>query len=541
MVYNYHMNNWYENAVIYQIYPRSFMDSNGDGIGDLEGIISKLDYIKSLGVDGIWLSPIYQSPMKDFGYDISDYRAIDPIFGSMDDFDLLVSKAHKLGLKVMMDMVLNHSSDKHNWFEQSKLRNGKYTDFYVWKDSKPNNWMGCFGGSAWEYDETRGQYYLHSFLKEQPDLNWHDEECRKAIFNEVRYYLDKGVDGFRLDVINMVGKDPEFRSNPYMLGETPRPYDMQNHIYDRNTPYTHEYIRQLRKVIDEYSDRALLGEISVQGRGQMEQSASYMGENNDELQLCFEFSLVKQPLKARNIRKVASRWYELCSIEKGRIPCWVLSNHDVPRAITRVHNNVETARMLAMYLVIQRGVSVVYFGEELGMQSKGFPKSEIQDPVGIKYWPFHKGRDGERRPMQWNSSENMGFSLAKPWLEPNYTPNWKDLTVEHEETDPNSMLNLYRALIRLKKERTEISDTDAVFSNTVPSGVLAYSFTDKGSGKCTAVVLNMSSREERIDLKEVAPGVDGLEVAIKSLDKVAAAVEKGAIKLPAGFGVVLTN
>ncbi len=535
------MSNWYENAVIYQIYPRSFMDSNGDGIGDLEGITSKLGYIKDLGVDGIWLSPIYQSPMKDFGYDISDYRAIDPIFGTMDDLDNLIGEAHKLGLKVMMDMVLNHSSNLHKWFEKSKLREGKYTDFYIWKDSIPNNWKGCFGGSAWEYDKTRGQYYLHSFLKEQPDLNWHDEECRKAIFDEVRYYLDKGIDGFRLDVINMVGKDPEFRSNPFMFGETPRPYDMQNHIYDRNTPYTHKYIRQLRKVIEEYSDRALLGEISVQGRGQMEQSASYMGENNDELQLCFEFSLVKQALKAGNIRKVASRWYDLCSMEKGRIPCWVLSNHDVPRAITRAHNKEEIARQLAMYLIIQRGVSVVYFGEELGMMSKPFPKKEIQDPVGIRYYPFHKGRDGERRPMQWDCSENMGFSLVKPWLEPNYSEGWRHLTVEHEKTDPSSMLNLYKALIRLRKERSEIASNDAVFADEVPSGVLAYSFTDKASGKCTAVVLNMSGKNRVVDLGAVAPGVEGLSVAVRSQNSVEVVPENGGIQLPSGFGAVLTN
>ncbi len=517
------------------------MDSNGDGIGDLNGITSKLPYIKSLGVDGIWLSPIYQSPMKDFGYDISDYRAIDPIFGDMEAFDTLVSEAHKLDLKVMMDMVLNHSSNLHKWFEKSKLREGKYTDFYIWKDSIPNNWKGCFGGSAWEFDKTRGQYYLHSFLKEQPDLNWHDEQCRKAIFDEVRYYLDKGVDGFRLDVINMVGKDPEFRSNPFMFGETPRPYDMQNHIYDRNTPYTHEYIRQLRKVIEEYDDRALLGEISVQGRGEMEQSASYMGDDNDELQLCFEFSLVKQALKASNIRKVASRWYELCSMEKGRIPCWVLSNHDVPRAITRAHNNVEMARMLAMYLIIQRGVSVVYFGEELGMQSKSFPKSKIQDPVGKRYWPIHKGRDGERRPMQWDCSENMGFSSAQPWLEPNFSKDWRHITVEQEENDHDSMLNLYRALIRLRKERVEISCNDAVFSTKVPKGVLAYSFLDKASGKCTAVVLNMSRANNEVDVDDFSQGAKGLRITIKSHSRVKVVSKDNRLQLPAGFGAILTN
>ena len=530
---------WYENAVIYQIYPRSFKDSNGDGIGDLKGITDSLPYIKSLGVDAIWLSPIYKSPMKDFGYDVEDYRAIDPVFGTMEEFDQLVSSAHELGLKVMMDMVLNHSSDMHKWFQQSKLRDRKYSNFYIWNDKVPNNWKACFGGSAWTYDKTRGQYYLHSFLKEQPDLNWHDDQCRQAIFNEVRYYLDKGVDGFRLDVINAVGKDPQLRSNPFMFGETPRPYDMQNHVHDRNTEYTHEYIRQLRKVIEEYDDRALLGEIMIQGKGQMEQSASYTGKDNDELQLCFEFSMVKQHINARNLRSVAGKWYELCSGSKGKTPCWVLSNHDVPRAITRAGNNAETARMLAVYLLIQRGASVIYFGEELGMQSRNVPRKDLQDPLGMRYWPIYKGRDGERRPMQWDFSENMGFSTARPWLEPNYTPDWRHLTVQAQESDPDSMLSLYRKLIRLRNQRTEISRSDAVFSDDVPSGVLSYRFENDGS--CTAVVLNMSRKQQKIRLDDIAPGVADLKIALSTHSRVKAYVKDGCILLPSGLGVVLTN
>ena len=530
---------WYENAVIYQIYPRSFRDSNGDGVGDLRGITESLPYIKSLGVDGIWLSPIYKSPMKDFGYDVEDYREIDPVFGSMEDFDDLVSKAHELGLKVMMDMVLNHSSDMHKWFQLSKLRDSKYSSFYIWNDTVPNNWKACFGGSAWTYDPARGQYYLHSFLKEQPDLNWHDEECRQAIFGEVRYYLDKGVDGFRLDVINAVGKDPLLRSNPFMFGETPRPYDMQNHLYDRNTEYTHEYIRQLRKVIDSYDDRALLGEIMIQGKGQMEQSASYTGRDNDELQLCFEFSLCKQRLNARNIGNVARKWYGLCALDKGKTPCWVLSNHDVPRAITRAGNDDNTARMLAMWLLIERGVSVVYFGEEIGMQSRDLPRSQMKDPLGLRYWPLFKGRDAERRPMQWDCSENMGFSTARPWLEPNYTGDWKQRTVENQEKDPGSMLALYRNIIRLRKERTEIGRTDAVFCDDVPDGVLSYRFVK--DGRCTAVVLNMSGRECRTSMEKTAPGIGGLKVALTSRNDVAVTVREDCLLIPPYSGVILTN
>ena len=530
---------WYENAVIYQIYPRSFQDSNSDGIGDLRGIVRRLPYIKSLGVDAVWLSPIYRSPMKDFGYDVSDYRQIDPIFGSMEDFDALVSEAHKLGLRVMMDMVLNHSSDKHEWFQKSRVKEDPYTDFYIWRDSVPNNWKACFGGSAWTFDEQRGQYYLHSFLKEQPDLNWHDETCRNAIFDEVRFYLDKGVDGFRLDVINAVGKDPELKSNPFMFGETPRPYDMQNHIYDRNTSYTHEYIRQLRSVIEEYDDRALLGEIMVQGKGQMEQSASYTGENNDELQLCFEFSLCKRPLTAKNLRKVARRWYELNPIDKGKTPCWVLSNHDVPRAITRAGNRDYMGRLLAVYLLMQRGCSVVYFGEELGMQSKDFPRKEIQDPLGKQYWPIMKGRDAERRPMQWDFSANMGFTDAKPWLEPNYTRDWRHLTVESQEIDRDTMLALYRNLIELRKSRTEISLSDAFFPAGLASSVLAYSFSK--DGRCTAVVLNMGTKTQRIKIDTLASGVSDLTVALSTYNRVNVYVKDDILTLPAGLGVVLTN
>ena len=530
---------WYENAIVYQIYPRSFQDSNSDGIGDLKGIVQRLDYIKNLGVDAIWLSPIYKSPMKDFGYDVSDYRQIDGIFGSMEDFETLVGEAHKLGLRVMMDMVLNHSSDQHEWFQKSRERVDPYTDFYIWNDKVPNNWKACFGGSAWTFDEKRGQYYLHSFLKEQPDLNWHDDTCRNAIFDEVRFYLDKGVDGFRLDVINAVGKDPYLKSNPFMFGTTPRPYDMQNHIHDRNTEYTHHYIRELRKVIDAYDDRALLGEIMIQGKSQMEQSASYTGENNDELQLCFEFTMCNKSLTARNLRKVAGKWYELNPIEKGKTPCWVLSNHDVPRAITRAANDELVARMLAVYLIMQRGCSVIYFGEELGMQSKDFSRKEIQDPLGKRYWPIMKGRDAERRPMQWDYSENMGFSDVKPWLRPNYTKDWRHLTVEGEEIDRTSMLGLYRSLIALRKSRSEISGSDAIFCNNVPSDTLAYRFVKED--RCTLVILNMGRRQRTFKLDTLAPGIPGLKVALNTYNRVNSYVKDGCITISNGLGVVLTN
>ena len=328
-----------------------------------------------------------------------------------------------------------------------------------------------------------------------------------------------------------------------MFGETPRPYDMQNHIYDRNTEYTHMYVKELRKVLDSYPERAMVGEIQVQGRGQMEQSASYMGENNDELQMCFEFSLMKQRLNAKNMRAVARRWYELCSLEKGRVPCWVLSNHDNPRAITRAGGDENYARLLAMYLILQRGAGVVYYGEEIGMQSKDFPRKEIQDPVGKRYWPVEKGRDGERRPMQWDCSENMGFSKAKPWLEPNYSKDWRHCTVENQEADISSLLNLYRALIRLKKERPEIAGSDAVFTEKVPSGILAWSF--EKDGKKTAVILNMSGKTRTVRLDDIQGYAQGMKIRLFSNARVNSFIRRSAegdsIMLPMHYGVVLTN
>lgn len=527
---------WFDNAIIYQIYPRSFMDTNSDGVGDIRGVIEKLDYIKSLGVDAIWLSPIFESPMKDFGYDISDYKSIDPVFGSMEDLKTLVRLSHEKGLRVMLDMVLNHSSDQHEWFKQSCEGKSPYSDFYIWKDKVPNNWLALFGGKAWTYNETRGHYYLHSFLSEQPDLNWHNEECRKAIFDQISFYLEMGIDGFRFDVINLIGKDPQFRNNPYHIGSTPRPYDMQNHIYDRNTEYTHKYIRLMRDHIKTYGDKALLGEIQIQGHGQMEKAASYLGKNEKELDLCFDFSLVNQALNAKNIANVTKRWYELCSKKDGNVPCWVLSNHDFPRAITRAHNNAFMARLLLMWLLLQRGASVLYMGEEVGMHSPLLPKKEIQDPVGKRYWPFHKGRDAERRPMAWDSSTYNGFSTVEPWLSCDRTSSWQERTVRAQETDKDSLLNLTRRLCYFKKSRKEIAASDAIVLPVSSKDVLSYYFEE--GGKRTLVVLNMGAKRREVEVPSSV--LSGLTVALTSFES-EVEVKEDKIKLLPYLGVVLTN
>lgn len=444
------LGNWWKEGVIYQIYPRSFQDSNGDGVGDLQGIIGRMDYLAWLGISGLWISPIYTSPMYDFGYDISDYRMIDPIFGSEEDVCALLECAHGRNIKVMFDMVLNHTSSEHAWFKESSssLQNTK-RDFYIWRDGRgrrcPNNWYAAFGGRAWSFDRVTGQYYLHSFLKQQPDLNWRNDEMVTALFGEMAYWLDKGVDGFRLDVINLIVKDKDYRNNPYGWGGRPRPYDMQHHVYDRNQIESHEKLRKFRKWIDSYPERMLVGEIMVEKPGEPELAASYLGNGDDELHLAFDFSFTWLPWNAQVWKAAAIKWYS--SIPDGGWPSWVFSNHDVKRAISRWKNSPGRARIAAFFMFTQRGTPFMYYGEELGMQDIPVSKRELQDPVGKKYWPFHKGRDGSRRPMKWDDSDNNGFSDEHTWL-----PTDASLVsaVAKQKEARDSLLYLYHDLIQMR-------------------------------------------------------------------------------------------
>ncbi len=445
---------WWKECVVYQIYPRSFQDSNGDGIGDIPGIISRLDYLRWLGIGAIWLSPIYPSPMKDFGYDVSDYRDVDPVFGSLEDMDRLIAEAHERDIRVILDMVLNHTSDQHAWFlESSSSQDNPKSDFYIWKDripgnrkGLPNNWYACFGGRAWTFSPQRGQYYLHSFLAEQPDLNWRNDAVVEALFADIRFWLDKGIDGFRLDVINAIVKDETFRDNPRMIGPTPRPYDMQRHIFDRNRPEAHAKLRRFRKMVDEYEDRMLVGEIMVEAPGEPEKAASYLGDGTNELHLAFDFTLLSTKWNARAWRNVADRWYK--AVPESGWPCWVLSNHDMPRAISRFGGDVGKAKLAAMFLLTQRGTPFIYYGEEIGMPDIKLPRSKFQDPLGKKYWPFHPGRDPERSPMQWDGTEYAGFSDTSPWL-PLDTAH-ESLNVSSQMDNPASLLNFYHALLALR-------------------------------------------------------------------------------------------
>ena len=488
---------WWEDCVVYQIYPRSFQDSNGDGIGDLQGIVQRLEYIKDLGVDAIWLNPIFTSPMADFGYDIADYRSIDPVFGTMEDAELLIEKAHGLSLKVIFDLVLNHTSDKHPWFLESRSsKDNEKADYYIWSDTVPNNWKGAFGGKGWTFDKKRGQYYFHSFLPQQPDLNWRDTKAVDSIFDEVRFWLQKGVDGFRLDVINSIIKDASFRNNPKILGSRPRPYDMQRHIFDRNRPESHSKLKLLRKLVDTFPDRMLVGEIMVENPGEPELAASYLGRTGDELNLSFDFSLINTSFSAQKWQRSAKRWYE--AVGRHRTPAWVLNNHDVSRSVSRLSNNEDKARLAAFFLFTQRGAIFIYYGEELGLRDSFVCRKHMKDPVGRRYWPFHKGRDPQRGPMVWSVGVNHGFTKGEPWLPFVKRANW--YAVENQEIEGDSMLTFYRSLIDFRLEEPTLRRGVCEFHEQKNPNLMVFSRT-LGKNRML-VVLNFSSQRLSVALGE---------------------------------------
>lgn len=485
---------WWEHGIIYQIYPRSYQDTNGDGIGDIKGILQRLDYIHSLGVDGIWLSPIFPSPMADFGYDVSNYTAIDPLFGSMDDLDLLLKEAHGKGLKVILDLVLNHTSNEHPWFLQSRSsKDNDKSDFYIWSDTIPNNWYAAFGGKGWTYDSLRQQYYFHSFLPQQPDLNWRNPKTVDAIFKEIAFWLDKGVDGFRLDVINLIIKDESLRSNPKIVGTRPRPYDMQRHIFDRNRPELHDRLRALRKLLDSYQERMLVGEIMVEMPGEPELAASYLGRNKDELNLTFDFSLIYTSFNAVKWQRAAKRWYE--AVGRHRVPTWVLNNHDVERSVSRFKGDERKAKLAALFLLTQRGSIFLYYGEELGLPNSTVSRSQIQDPVGIKYWPFHPSRDRARGPMVWTVGEGKGFSDAESWLP--FAKGANRYSVENQSLEPDSMLWYYRNLIKLRNDDPVLQDGICTFLQTSNQQIIAYLREHEQEGK-RLVVLSFSQKVQKV-------------------------------------------
>ena len=457
---------WWRGAVIYQVYPRSYQDSNGDGVGDLLGIVQRLPYIASLGVDAVWISPFFTSPMKDFGYDVSDYCDVDPMFGTLADFDALVDTAHRLGIRVMIDLVLSHTSDQHPWFAESRAsRDGARSNWYVWADPKPdgtppNNWLSIFGGSAWHWDARREQYYLHNFLTSQPDLNFHEPAVQDALLDVARFWLNRGVDGFRLDTINFYMHDAQLRDNPPLpveernatIAPSVNPYNHQEHLYDKNQPGNLDFLRRLRAVMEPFG-AAAVGEVGDAQRG-----LEIMGEYTagDELmQMCyaFEFLAKDQPTAAR-IAEVMDR---VDDVARDGWACWAFSNHDVIRHASRWDLPAGALRAFATLLMCLRGSACIYQGEELGLPEADVHFEDLQDPYGIEFWPEFKGRDGCRTPMVWEeSNHNGGFSDAsRTWLP--VAPEHLHQSVASQEDDPGALLHHYRRAIAFRQSHPALA------------------------------------------------------------------------------------
>ena len=433
---------WWKSAVVYEIYPRSFQDSNADGIGDLPGILHRLDYLVRLGVDAIWISPIYRSPMADFGYDVADYCSIDPIFGTMQDFDRLLEEAHRKGLKVILDFVPNHTSDQHPWFLESRSsRASDKRDWYLWRD-EPNNWRSNFGGSGWEWDERTAQYYYHSFLKEQPDLNWRNPAVRTAMFDALRFWLERGVDGFRVDVMWLMIKDDRYRDNPPNPGYAPGQSTGNQllTVYNANRPEVHAVVAEMRSVVDSYPNRVLIGEIYLP----LQELMTYYGQDLNGANLPFNFLLLQSAWNAESVAEVISEY--LSALPSGAWPNWVLGNHDNARIATRI--GVKQASIAAMLLLTLPGTLTMYYGEEFAMTNVPIPPEQVQDPAEKNQPGIGMGRDPERTPMPWDGSPLAGFTSGHPWLP--IGPDHASGNVEAFERDTNSIWHLYRTLIALK-------------------------------------------------------------------------------------------
>ena len=477
---------WWQEAVIYQIYPRSFKDSNGDGVGDIPGIIEKLDYLNdgtpgSLGVDAIWLSPIYPSPMFDFGYDISDYSSIDPEFGTMNDFRRLLKEAHKRGIRIIMDLVINHTSHQHPWFLESRSsRDNPKRDWYIWKDpapggGEPNNWLGTFGGKGWEWDAATEQYYYHSFLVEQPDLNWRNPEVKAAVFQMIREWLELGVDGFRLDVINLLIKDDQFRDNPVDLFKLARPFDRQRHEYDRDRPELYEILSDFRALLEEFDgDRASVGEIMVEDNEKARRVATFTGRD-DYLHMAFNFAYFFSKWDADNFRHRIVEWEAALAESNGGWPTYTLSNHDFVRHISRYSSPGDTqerARVALLMLLTLRGTPFLYYGEEIGMYEEPVARWEMKDPLGLRYWPLHPGRDGCRRPMAWSDGPKGGFTGGNPWLP--VSRRYRTENVATHARDPESLLSYYKRAIWYRRGDDVLRKGEQLVLQNTPDGVLAY-------------------------------------------------------------------
>jgi alpha-glucosidase len=513
---------WWKNAVIYEIYPRSFGDSNGDGIGDLNGITRHLDYLEALGVDAIWITPFYPSPQVDFGYDISDYEAIDPQYGTMADFDRLLAEAAQHHIRIVTDLVLNHTSDKHAWFMESRSsRTNPKADWYIWNDGKPNrqppnNWLSLFGHSAWQLDTPRNQFYYHDFYKEQPDLNWRNQKVHDAVDNMIRFWMKKGVSGFRLDAITTLFEDEKLRDEPTLAYLTPFGDKAVNRQYTDNLPEVHDVLRELRGVTNEMPGRVLIGETYLPNAGEL---AKMYGKNNDELQLPMDTQLgFLNRLSAPEFR---ARLQDAETKLNGNPPLFVFSNHDNPRSWNRYgdgKHDEAIAKLIATLLLTPRCTAMMYYGEELGMSNNNPTSvSQVKDPIGRVGWPKEIGRDGERTPMQWNGDTNGGFSTAREtWLP--VAPNYKTKNVQAESKDPNSMLSYYKTLIHLRKQNAAIRDGEFAMLDEKNPNVLSY--LRKSGDTVVLVSLNCTAAPQTVHLDLSAKGAKGtnLKMLASSFD-----------------------
>jgi alpha-glucosidase len=494
---------WWQTGVIYQIYPRSFLDSNGDGVGDLPGIVRKLDYLRWLGVDVLWLSPIYPSPMADFGYDISNYTDVHPLFGTLEDLDTLLQQAHQRDLKLILDFVPNHTSDEHPWFQQARQsRTNEKRDWYIWRDpapdgGPPNNWTSNFGGSAWQFDAQTEQFYLHMFAVKQPDLNWRNQAVRRAMYEVMRFWLDRGVDGFRVDVLGVLLKDEQLRDNPPNPEWKPgdRAYGRQLSRYTEDQPGIHEIVREMRAVVDTYGERVLIGEIWPP----LERMMPYYGERLDEAHLPFNLQLVLQTTwQARTIRQVVDTYEG--ALPRGARPNWVLGNHDRPRVATRLGR--EQARVAQMLLVTLRGTPTCYYGDEVGMQDVAIPPELMHDPEGKEHSQY--SRDPQRTPMQWESSPNAGFcpTGVTPWLP--IADDFQTYNVAAEQHDPRSFLTLMCSLLTLRRARPALS-VGSQRSIEQPNPT-CFVYQRQHADECCLVILNFSAQHQVVTLPEQGQG-----------------------------------
>ena len=507
---------WWKHAVIYEIYPRSFQDSDGDGVGDMKGITSRLDYLKDLGIDAIWITPMYPSPGVDYGYDISDYTAIDPMYGSMADFDNMVAEAQKRGIRVIMDYVINHTSEQHPWFVESRSsRDNPKRDWYVWKDGKgetatdkgqpPNNWQSWFGHSAWQWDEKTRQYYYHYFYVQQPDLNWENPEVHKAMDGVLDFWMKKGVAGFRIDAVSRLFEDPQWRDDPYLPGMNAYGDRNIKHLYTDDLPRVHDVLKEVRQVVSKYPGDPVL--VTEADEPNVEALTKMYG-NGDEVQLPMDFQIADvNELNAARFRKLFD------DVENNSAhgqPEYFFSNHDQPRQWDRYgdgKHNDQIAKLMAVLELTTRGTPQMYYGEELGMRTTDPARIEdVHDPIGKLGWPKEKGRDGERTPMQWAAGAEAGFTTAaKAWLP--IPPSAQQYNVEAESKDPDSILNCYKTLLKLRKTNAALRDGEQESINEDAENVFA--FVRRSGDHVVVVALNMSGKEQSLGFDLAGLGAKG--------------------------------